>query len=98
MTYQGTGRGHGTVDSWTSLGYVNHDVTLMKNFGLGNRRNVQVRIEMYNALNSTQYQSVNTSAQFNYQTGEQTNTNFGTVTGVRSNSNRVMQLGVRFTF
>jgi hypothetical protein len=35
---------------------------------------------------------------FNYATGEQTDTNFGRVTGVRPNSNRVVQLALRFTF
>ena len=42
------------------LGYINHDLTLMKNFSLGNGRNLQVRAEMYNAFNTTQYQGVNT--------------------------------------
>ena len=31
------------------LGYINHDLTLMKNFSLGNGRNIQVRAEFYNA-------------------------------------------------
>ncbi len=53
---------------------------------------------MYNAFNSTQYPAVDTSAQFNYTTGEQTDTNFGRVTGVRDNSFRVIQFGARFTF
>jgi hypothetical protein len=34
VLYQGTGLGRGTQDAWMSLGYVNHDFTLMKNFGL----------------------------------------------------------------
>jgi hypothetical protein len=92
--YQGTSLG----DEWVSLGFVNHDITLFKNFAMADRRNLQIRIEMYNAFNSTQYQAVDTGAVFNFATGEQTDTNFGRVTGVRANSNRVIQLGVRFTF
>jgi hypothetical protein len=37
-------------------------------------------------------------AQFNFATGEQTDAGFGRVTGVRANSNRVIQLGARITF
>ena len=82
---------------WTNLGYVNHDLTLFKNFRAGGK-NVQVRVEVYNLLNTSQYQGVDTTATFNFQTGAQTNANFGRVTGVRANSERVIQLGFRFTF
>ena len=44
------------------LGYINHDLTLMKNFSLGDGRNLQVRAEAYNVFNTTQYQGVNTTA------------------------------------
>ena len=80
------------------LGYINHDLTLFKNFGMGNGRNLQVRAEFYNAFNTTQYQGVNTAATFNFATLEQTNPPFGSISGVRANSNRVIQLGVRYTF
>ena len=59
---------------------------------------LQFRAELYNAFNLTQYQGVDTSAVFDYNTGQQTDTNFGRVTNVRPNSNRVIQLGVRFRF
>ena len=80
------------------LGYTNHDLTLMKNFSVGNGRNLQVRAEMYNAFNTTQYQTVNTTATFDFATGRQTNPKFGSISGVRPNSFRVIQLGVRLTF
>ena len=35
---------------------------------------------------------------FDYNTGVKTDTNFGSITGVRANSNRVIQLGLRFRF
>lgn len=98
VLYQGTGLGAGTEDARMSLGYINHDINLMKNFGLGNGRNLQVRVELYNAFNTTQYAGVNTTATFNFATGEQTNPNFGSISGVRANTNRVVQLGLRFTF
>jgi hypothetical protein len=80
------------------LGYINHDITLFKNFGMGNGRNLQFRAEFYNAFNTTQYQGVNTVATFDFATGVQTNPAFGSISGVRPNSFRVIQLGVRFTF
>ena len=39
------------------LGYINPDLTLLKNFKLGDRRNLQVRAEVYNAFNTTQYRA-----------------------------------------
>ena len=92
--YQGTQMN----DEWVGLGYVNHDITLFKNFQMASRRNLQVRIEMYNAFNTTQYSAVDTSQAFDFTTGAVSGTGFGEVTGVRGNSNRVIQLGMRFTF
>ena len=98
VLYQGTGRGDGTEDARMGLGYINHDMTLMKNFALRNNRNLQVRVEAYNVFNTTQYSGVNTLATFDFATGRQTNPAFGSISGVRANSNRVIQLGVRFKF
>jgi hypothetical protein len=96
--YQGTGKGAGTLDVWTSLGYVNHDLTLFKNFRMGGGRNLQIRAEAYNLLNSSQYQGVDTAAVFDFVTGRQTDANFGRIENVRGSSERVIQLGARFTF
>jgi hypothetical protein len=96
--YQGTGLGKGTLDAWTNLGYVNHDLTLFKNFRMGNSRNVQVRVEVYNLLNNDQYQQVDTAAVFNFQTGQLNDPTFGRVLGVRGSSERVIQLGARLSF
>jgi hypothetical protein len=96
--YQGTGTGAGQEDARMGLGYINHDMTLMKNFALGHGRILQVRAEGYNVFNTTQYQGVNTAATFDFATGAQTNPAFGSISGVRANSNRVIQLGVRLTF
>ena len=89
--------GTSTNDEFYGLGYVNHDITVFKNFRMGSRV-LQLRGEMYNAFNTVQYSAVDVGAVFNYATGAQTDTNFGRVTGVRAASNRIIQLGVRFTF
>lgn len=87
-----------TLDAWTNLGYVNHDLTLFKNFRMSNGRNAQIRVEVYNLLNTPQYQGVDTSAVFNFRIGAQTDTNFGRIQNVRAGSERVIQLGFRLTF
>ena len=89
--------GTSTNDEYDPPGYINHDITLFKNFRMG-PRNLQFRVEMYNPFNTTQYQDVDTAATFDYATGVMNDTNFGRVTGVRPSTNRVIQLGVRFTF
>jgi hypothetical protein len=96
--YQGTGIGAGQEDARMGLGYINHDVTMLKNFKLGNGRILQIRAEAYNVFNTTQYSGVNTTATFDFATGVQTNPAFGSISGVRANSNRVIQLGARLTF
>jgi carboxypeptidase family protein/TonB-dependent receptor-like protein len=96
--YQGTGVGAGQEDARMGLGYINHDMSLMKNFSLGHGRVLQIRAEAYNVFNTTQYQGVNTVATFDFATGVQTNPAFGSINGVRANSNRVIQLGARVTF
>jgi len=90
--------GNSKSDEWVNLGYHNHDLTLFKNFGMAHSRNLQFRVEFYTLLNETQYSGVNTTAQFNFATGAQTNAGFGSITGTRNNSARVIQLGLRFTF
>jgi hypothetical protein len=90
--------GSSANDEWINLGYSNHDITLFKNFTMAERRNLQVRIEMYNAFNTTQYSGVDTSTQFNFATLQPTGSGFGHVTSTRGSSARVIQLGLRFTF
>jgi len=90
--------GNSLGDERHNLGYVNHDLAVFKNFAMSSRRNLQVRVEFYNLFNSVQWSGVDSSATFNPDTGEQTDTNFGTVTGTRAGSARVIQLGARFSF
>ncbi len=58
--YQGSALG----DEWVQLGFVNHDMTLFKNFSFAGNRTLRVQIELYNAFNTTQYSAVDTSAVF----------------------------------
>ena len=89
--------GTSTNDEYHPPGYINHDITFFKNFAIGSR-SLQFRAELYNAFNTTQYEGVDTSAVFDFATGQQTDANFGRITGVRANTNRIIQLGLRFRF
>jgi hypothetical protein len=90
-------QGHSTTDEWVNLGFINHDITLFKNFAMRGGRNMRVIVELYNAFNSTQYSGVDTSAQFDFVTGVMTPGSAGQITSAR-NAARVIQLGARFTF
>jgi len=56
-------------------------------------RSLQLRIEAYNVFDTTQCETVDTSARFDLAAGEQLNRNFGRVTGVRTASHRIGQSG-----
>jgi hypothetical protein len=90
--------GRALSDEWVAPGYMNHDLTLFKNFRMRRGSNLQVRVEMYNAFSVNQFTGLDTSAQFNFATGAQTDANFGRVTGTRSGSQRIIQLCLRYTF
>jgi hypothetical protein len=90
----GTARG----DEFQGPGYMNWDMSVFKNVPLGKTRRLQFRVELYNAFNADQWTGVNTTAAFNYRTGELTNpTVFGSLTDA-TNSARRIQLAARFTF
>jgi hypothetical protein len=76
-------------------GYNNHDLSLFKDFPMSHGQRMQFRWEIYNLFNHTQFQDVNTQAQFDAQ-GNQTNTNFGKVLSARNE--RRMQLSLRYLF
>jgi hypothetical protein len=74
----------------------NWDVSLFKNIPLKSEsRYLQLRWELYNIFNHTQFSTVDTTASFDAQ-GNQVNANFGRVTGTREP--RLMQLSLRLTF
>jgi len=76
-------------------GVNNWDLTLFKNIPLAEERTLQLRWEMYNIFNKTQFNTMNTTATFNA-SGTQTNTSFGQATGARPD--RFMQVSLRFRF
>jgi hypothetical protein len=78
-------------------GFTNTDASFFKHVLMGGNRRLQLRVELYNAFNTDQWTDVNRNAVFDYLTGRQTNTAFGSLTGV-TNSARRIQLGARFTF
>ena len=91
--------GTSTNDEYIGPGLINWDISVFKNVPMGGTRRLQFRLELYNAFNGDQWTAtgVDTSAQFNYATGEQTDPAFGRLTGATFSARRV-QLGLRFTF
>jgi len=77
-------------------GFDNHDLSLFKNIKTRGKDTLQFRWEIYNLFNSVSFQTVNTAAVFDPNTGAQTNTSFGKVTAARNE--RRMQLGLRYSF
>jgi len=90
-------RGNGARDVVRGPGVNNFDATLFKMIPLKSERRVlQLRWEIYNVLNHTQWRTINTSPIFNPTTGAQTNALFGTATAARAP--RMMQVALKFVF
>jgi hypothetical protein len=88
--------GNALKDVIRNPGTNNRDISIFKNFNLKSEtRYLQLRWEIYNVFNHTQYSSVNTSATFNA-AGVQTNSQFGRINCALDP--RIMQLGLRLTF
>jgi len=81
------------VYQWPGIN--NWNLSFFKNFAMRGARRLQLRWEMYNVLNHTQFKEVNHDAEFDA-AGNQTNPLFGTVTKARNP--RIMQGSIRFTF
>ncbi len=84
----------------TGPGYLNWDMALAKKvpIGLGERRQLQLRGEAYNAFNHTEYNALSSSIRFNSRTGAITNltSGLGNYTGTRPA--RIVALSLRFQF
>jgi len=90
-------RGNGARDTVRGPGINNFDVTLFKNVPLkSEHRNLQLRWEIYNIFNHTQWASIDTTPRFNPATGAATNGLFGTATAARAP--RMMQIALKFIF
>ena len=87
----GTARG----DEVIGPGYLNWDLSLIRNIRLGPTSRLQFRTELYNAFNNTQFATVNTAAVFNA-AGQQTNGEFGQYTAARPSRRIVFTLRALF--
>ena len=73
----------------------NNDVALFKNIPMGEHRALQLRWEVYNVFNHTNFRDIDAGLVFDVN-GKQTNTRFGAPTAARTP--RVMQAAIKFTF
>jgi hypothetical protein len=89
--------GNARGDELQGPGYMNWDISFFKHVPVGGSRRLQLRVELYNAFNQDQWTGVDAGATFNFQTGEQVDTNFGRLTGATLSARRI-QLAARFTF
>src|SRR5690606_34651116 len=87
-------------------GLNNWDISVFKNFAYGERssQSLQLRMELYNAFNHTQWGGFNSNAQFN-SAGQIVNlpsqvgqNGFGALTTVRNNSQRIIQFAAKLSF
>lgn len=76
-------------------GVNNWDLMVAKNLAITEGVRIQLRCELYNAFNHTQFSSFDTSARFDAQ-GNQVNANFGAFTA--ASPPRLVQLAVRLAF
>ncbi|NOT63863.1 MAG: TonB-dependent receptor plug domain-containing protein, partial [Acidobacteria bacterium] len=89
-------RGNAPKDVFRLPGVHNWDMSLFKNFPFfSEKTKLQFRWEIYNLFNHTQFNAVNTAAQFDA-AGAQISEGFGRVTSARNP--RVMQGSLRLTF
>jgi len=90
--------GNSSGDEYLGPGYWNFDISAFKNIPVGGTKRLQLRFELYNAFNNNQWTGVNTTANFDYNTGALLNaTTVGRLNG-NTNSARRVQLAARFTF
>jgi hypothetical protein len=73
----------------------NSDLAMFKNFRLGEQRGIQLRWEIYNIFNHTNFTDINGAMIFDA-TGRQTNSSFGTPRAARAP--RIMQVSLRLNF
>lgn len=76
-------------------GINNWDIAIFKDFSIHQEMKLQIRCEVYNALNTTQFAAFDTNARFT-PSGEQVNPRFGEYISARPP--RRMQFAARFSF
>ena len=88
--------GNAARDIYRGPGLIVSDLTLFKNIPVREKSALQLRWEVYNMFNHTNFSSVDNTARFNPANGAQTNATFGRATAARNP--RLMQVSVRFSF
>jgi hypothetical protein len=73
----------------------NNDVALFKNIPFGESRSLQLRWEVYNVFNHTNFRDIDAGLVFDV-AGRQTNTRFGAPIAARAP--RIMQAGIKLNF
>jgi hypothetical protein len=91
------GIGNASMRPLVGPGVENMDISLFKNFQLGNNetRRLQFRLESYNTLNHTQFTTIDTSARFDA-SGHQVNNEFGQYTAAAPSRRLVLGLKLYF--
>ena len=94
--YGSLGRG-----SMRGPAYKNLDLSVVKNFKVSDHYQLQFRVELFNALNHTNFNRVDANLSFDNVAGDENfgkplNSNFGRITGSRSP--REIQFGFKFSF
>jgi len=80
--------GNAVRNSIVGPGIFNFDMSILRNFKLGGSKNLQLRLEAFNAFNQPVWQDPNTAV---------TSAQYGQITSTRK-SMRELQLGVKFGF
>jgi hypothetical protein len=79
--------------------YINHDLSLFKNFPFGGNRKFQFRLSAYNVFNHPQRAPDDAlNLNLNYTNGVQTNTSFGLLPDDNKYGRRIIQLAFKFYF
>ncbi|MGH7461211.1 MAG: hypothetical protein ACREMA_09310, partial [Longimicrobiales bacterium] len=94
-TAQEFGIGSAPKDVFRGPGINNWDISLFKEFKLGEAQRLQLRWETYNTFNHPQFTSVDTGARFDAQ-GNQVNARFGQYTDTRDARRMVLAVKVFF--
>jgi hypothetical protein len=87
--------GNAAKDVVRGPGINNWDLGLYKNVQIGEQMRFQLRWELYNALNHTQFSALDTTARFD-PAGRQVNARFGQI--ISAYNPRRMQLALKFIF
>ena len=90
-----TNPGNAPPDAFRGPGVNDWDISLFKNFPLGEQRAVQFRVETFNTFNHPQFNTVNNTAQFN-KAGQQVNDLLGQING--DYLPRQIQFALKFIF